>query len=167
MEPIGTLSNVSARPTASEWFGGRWLKMSSEEKDLYVSAYITGTVTGQHDLCIAQDRRIGEFMDAHKLKHLLFPEDCEQLISNYSYFVPNYSRTRKSRPSAYAKVLDDFYRHPECRMVPYFILLEHLNDKEFVDGDTLFHDVRAGKVDLGFLEIDGVENCYGAERSPR
>lgn len=154
----------TARPqTRWQMFGERWLLMSPDEKELYVSAYVAGTVSGQHDLCNAERSQIGDFMNAHKVKHLLYPGNCEELIGHYSHL-----ETVRIPWSAavYVKVLDDFYRHPECRMIPYFLLLEHLDDKEFVDGNTLFQNVRAGKVNLGFLEIEGVENCYGFQRKP-
>lgn len=145
-------------------FGGHWLAMSRDEKEHLVSTFISGFTMGQFDLCHAEQRKIGEYMHAHKLQRLFYPEDCEELIVKYSHFGTSGG---PASAAAYVKVLDDFYGHSECRMIPYDILLDHLDDKEFVDGNTLFENVRAGRVNLGILEIDDVENCYGVLRNTR
>jgi hypothetical protein len=102
-------------------------------------------------------------MDAHKLRHLFAPVDCHELTVRYSHFGRSLSPDYASQ---YVKVVDDFYRHPECRVIPYSMLMEHLDDGDFVDGDTLFRQVRAGKINFGFFSAwDGVEDCLPVGRS--
>jgi hypothetical protein len=61
--------------------------------------------------------------------------------------------------SAYTNVLDDFYRHSECRRMPYSVLLEHLNDEEFKSGEDLYKFVRSGPGWGFFTGFDGIEKC--------
>lgn len=161
--PSTPVGQTLQQETPAQIFGEYWLEMSPEQKELYVSTFIGSRVGGQHDLCIAEQRKIDEYMDAHKLRHLFYPVNCEELIARYSHFednrTPNYA-------SEYVQVLDDFYRHSECRVIPYSMLLDHLNDDEFVDGNTLFRNVRAGKINFGiFSGWDGIEDCLPIGRN--
>jgi hypothetical protein len=64
---------------------------------------------------------------------------------------------------AYITVINEFYKHPECRMMPYAALMEHLNDKEYQSGEELFQAVQTRRVDWGsFSGFDGMDKCYGA-----
>jgi hypothetical protein len=46
------------------------------------------------------------------------------------------------------------------------MLLDHLDDAEFVDGNTLFRNVRAGKINFGFFSgWDGIEDCLPIGRN--
>jgi hypothetical protein len=143
--PVG---HTLQQQTPAQMFGEHWVAMSREQKELYVSTFIESRVGGQHDLCKAEQRKIGEYMETHKLRHLFYPVDCGELIARYSHVegsgTPYYA-------SEYVKVLDDFYRHSECRVIPYSMLLDHLGDGEFVDGNTLFRNVRTGKINFGFF----------------
>jgi hypothetical protein len=65
--------------------------------------------------------------------------------------------------SAYTIVLDDFYRHPECRSMPYSVLLAHLNDNEFKSGEDLYKFVRSGP-GWGSFSIDGIARCLTGYR---
>jgi hypothetical protein len=157
-ETPGSPAGKTLQPQApAQMFGGHWLAMSREQKELYVSTFIEARVNGQHDLCDAEQRKVGDYMDAHKLHHLFYPADCESLIARYSHFEHGGSLRDASE---YVKVLDDFYGHSECRVIPYGMLLDHLDDDEFVDGDTLFRKVRGGKINFGFFSgWDGIEDC--------
>jgi hypothetical protein len=61
--------------------------------------------------------------------------------------------------AAYTQVLDHFYSHPECRRMPYSIVLSHLNDREFKSGEDLYHFVRSGPGWGSFSGFDGIEKC--------
>jgi len=60
--------------------------------------------------------------------------------------------------SEYASVLDTFYEHPECRVMPYVVLLQHLNDKEFRSGEDLFKLVHT-EHPTGWGLFSGFEPC--------
>ena len=63
--------------------------------------------------------------------------------------------------SDYTTVTDTFYQHPECRVMPYVILLEHLDDKDYLSGEDLFKLVHGGHPLWGsFTGFDGMEKCY-------
>jgi hypothetical protein len=67
--------------------------------------------------------------------------------------------------SKYVSVIDDFYRHPECRAMPYAAIMEHLDDKEYKAGEDLYKFVRSGDAQWGmFSGFDGMSDCYGVDK---
>lgn len=136
--------------------GDEWRSLSSQERQILVSAYLDGYGVGQAALCENIDREAEQFKIAHPDPNFLDP--CAQLKGRYSH--TGSIDDRASYTAAYTSVIDDFYKHPECRVMPYIDLLEHSNDREFKSGDELFHAAQTGQLHWGFFSgFDGMDKC--------
>jgi hypothetical protein len=153
---------ASPAPEPSD-FGGQWRRWSAQERNVYVSGFLAGASTSQRALCNDFEPHI-----------LSLKRDGEDYGSGFpcTHFEHRYShvgiRNIDTYAQEYVQVLNDFYKHPECRVMPYSILLEHMDDKEFRTGDQMFNAVQVGELHLGFLSgFDGMERCYGAKASTK
>jgi len=136
--------------------------MSQREKQIFVSAYLDGSSSGTSRLCNALEEQAAVL----KFKDGVAASDqpCLQ-------FRPVFTHGNKSAAATlhyvdpYVAVVDDFYMHPECRVMPYTVVMEHLADAEFKSGDDLYRSVRDGSASWGsFSGFDGIEKCYGVDR---
>jgi hypothetical protein len=141
--------------------GDEWRSWSVDQRQAYVSAYLDGQSAGQSNLC----RKIQQEAEIFKLHNdtAPFTDPCEQLVDKYSHVQRGYGIGPYT--NAYTSVIDAFYEHPECRMMPYFVLIEHLTDKEYKSGEELFKYVRSGP-DWGSFSIDGIDKCLSHTGRP-
>lgn len=102
-----------------------------------------------------------------KFRSKLEPDEdpCMQLRKKYSHV--EVGRGLAAYTVAYTSVIDDFYKHPECRMMPYSTLLEHLDDKEYKSGEDLYKFVRSGAAGWGSFSIAGIADCLGVDERKR
>ena len=148
--------------------GDEWLSLTPKEKQRYVIGFVDGWTVGSYTAC----RKIDDFAVLDNNKSEDMARKLENVIPSPSAFCmhlrPEFSKVRVSGNdatspsidiSAYTNVLDEFYRHPECRRMPYSILLEHLNDEEFKSGEDLYKFVRSGPSWGGFTGFAGIEKC--------
>ena len=129
--------------------------MTTYEKTIFVDGFIEGRHVGAEDICDT-----GAVILPRKPKpgdeNLSEYGRCEAMSGQYSHLDP------KTGDDAYIRVIDAFYSHPECRTMPYDMLLEHLNDSEYKSGEELYQYVRSGLVWGPFTGPKGFEKCYGA-----
>ena len=63
----------------------------------------------------------------------------------------------------YIVVLNDFYKHSECRTTPYATLMNHMNDAEFTTGEALYKRVRSGNIQWDYLgDFNSMDYCHRA-----
>lgn len=134
--------------------GDEWHNMTQLQKEIFVSAYMDGNSSGTSDLCNALDGREVLRDDSCMRSRRTYTHGNSNAVGSYSYVDP------------YVAVIDDFYKHSECRAMPYTAIMGHLNDAEFKSGDALYKFVRSGRAAWGaFSGFDGIQNCYGADRN--
>lgn len=143
--------------------GDEWRSWTKDQKHAYLVGFLDGQPAGASQVCNKMD-------DLTRLKN----PDPQNPVDSPSLRCRNareeYSKAHLIAPdpgtlggasldvTAYSNVLDDFYRHPECRAMPYVILLSHLDDKEFKSGEELFRYVRSDP-GWGSFTIPGIESC--------
>jgi hypothetical protein len=141
--------------------GDEWLSWTPNEKRFFVMGFVDGSGSGSVEACVKMD----DLTVVNDRK----PEDglldtpsarCRNAYGKFSKVRITGSGPRGAREdvSAYTNVLDDFYRYPECRAMPYSILLTHLDDNEFKSGEDLYKFVRSGP-GWGSFSVDGIERC--------
>jgi hypothetical protein len=153
--------------------GDEWLAFTPKEKQRYVIGFVEGWMVGSSKAC----RQIDDFTVLDNNKSADTARKLENVLPSPSAFCmhirPEFSKMQVSGGdmtsasidvSAYTNVLDDFYRHSECRRMPYSILLEHLNDEEFKSGEELYKFVRSGPGWGAFSGFDGIEKCLPGYR---
>lgn len=154
---------VSCKQTRTHFgFGDDWRSMSQLEKEAFVQGYLDGNGLGTVHLCNALEDQL----DGLKFKQNVPPADstCPHFAPAYTHGDRNaFATPRYADP--YVSVLNDFYEHRECRMMPYTVVMSHLNDAEYKSGEELFQFVRSGSAQWGFFSgFDDIEKCYGADR---
>ena len=139
--------------------GYQWLGWSSGQRQLYVEGYLDGQGTAQMNLCHDLESSFERERVADSV--VLKPEEspCVHFRRQYSHRsvggLDGYTRD-------YVSVIDGFYKHPECRMMPYAMLMEHLDDTEYQSGEAMFQMVHRGGAGWGFFSgLDGMESCMG------
>ncbi|SEF55834.1 hypothetical protein SAMN05421819_0412 [Bryocella elongata] len=137
-------------PTGPEWLG--W---TQTEKQKYVIGYLDGSALAISEHC--SQARASATWPGRKEPLTEEEQFCTSPARSYSHGKTDYLPTYTD---PYVKVMDDFYRHPECRSIPFSTLLEHLNDAEFTDGDSLFRKVHIEGVRWGGFTIPGIEDCF-------
>jgi hypothetical protein len=152
---VGLAACRRAQPTAApkqhSGLGDDWLSMTTSEKTIFVEGFIEGRYVGADDICntglviLPKKHRPGD-------ENLSEYERCGAMSGRYSHQDP------KTGEDAYIRVIDTFYSHPECRPMPYFTLLEHLDDAEYKSGEELYQFVRSGP-GWGQFTIDGIDKC--------
>jgi len=147
--------------------GEEWSSWSAAERRHYLVGYLEGHNAGMYETC--------------KLTDDLAAQDGQELYSNHRPSMRCVNASRKYSKahivytgeagrgkgldvSVYVKVLDIFYSHRECRIMPYEIILQHLNDQEFKSGDDLYKFVRSGPGWGAFSGFDGIEKCLPGYR---
>jgi len=159
--PIAALCSCRhAKPVPG--FGDQWRAMSRLERQSYVSAFIDGDNTGTFNLCKALNDKIVVL----KLKGGVDVTDdpCRQFAPTFTHGDTKAAGTL-NYVDPYVEVIDEFYTHPECRVMPFTVILEHLDDAEFKSGEALYRSVRQGTEHWGFFSgFDGIEQCYGVDR---
>lgn len=119
-----------------------------------MSAYLDGNGSGTTALCNALDRREVLGDESCMRSRPAYTHGDARVLGSLRYVDP------------YVAVIDDFYKHAECRAMPYRAIMKHLNDAEYKSGEELYKFVRAGDAAWGaFSSFDGIENCYGADRT--
>jgi len=150
--------------------GDEWLSWTSDQKRFYVAGFVDGWGNGSSEAC----EKIDDFTTigadnvtdpTHKFDNVIpLPSSrCRHASDHFSKARlsggdPTSGRGVFVDVSVYTNVLDDFYRHPECLRMPYFVLLAHLNDREFKSGEDLYKLVRSGP-GWGSFSIDGIDKC--------
>ena len=134
----------------------------TEHRQLYVSGFLNGQNV-QIDLCDRFDYSIHSIKLEDGVRLEVNEMPCQHFIHRYTHSqvgsLADYTR-------AYVTVIDDFYKHPECRVMPYASLMEHLDDKEYQSGDALFETAQTWRADWGsFSGFEGMDKCYGARAS--
>jgi hypothetical protein len=108
---IGALAQT---PSLARGRGQEWLSWSSDERTVFVGAYLQGYLMGKTYACIAAGELFGEHKPIRDLDQM--PDRrCFRRAKGYS---------RKA--DDYASVISSFYsKHPEYRDIPvdYFMLL--------------------------------------------
>jgi hypothetical protein len=151
--------------------GDEWRSWKPNQKRSYIVGFVDGWSTSSSKACdkiddfttIAQDNKADP---SHKFDNVLpLPSArCREASDKFSKEQLSGVDQTSLRGmfvdvSVYTNVLDDFYRHPECRPMPYSILLAHLNDNEFKSGEDLYKFVRSGPGWGFFSGFDGIEKC--------
>jgi len=127
--------------------------MSSTEKSSYVLGFIDGWNSGAADRCLSDTIYSGRH---YPHEDTMTPEGA--CMADSKHFTRRVMMSDDA--SAYTGVIDTFYSHPECRTMPYFALLEHLDDAEYKSGEELYQYVRSGPP-WGQFSVDGIDKCYG------
>jgi hypothetical protein len=143
--------------------GAEWLTMTRHEKQLFVSAYLDGISSGTFDLCNGLE---------NSALIIKIKDSIASGEGPCTHFRPRYTHTDTKAIATYeysdpyVNIIDGFYKHPECRVMPYTAILQHLNDAElFKSSDDLYMFVRSGDAHWGaFSGFEGIEKCYGADR---
>jgi len=136
--------------------GDDWLAMTPAERASTVDMFIGGWNVGSIDTCWALLGSIS--VDAWPGRGKTPPADlCNAATKQFTHV-----NLATGDVSAYTSVIDTFYSHPECRTMPYGLLLEHLNDAEYKPGEQFYQYVRSGLVWGHFTGPNGFEKCYGA-----
>jgi hypothetical protein len=152
--------------------GDEWRSWNTEQKRLYVTGFVDGWSTGSLEACdkiddfttIAQNDKAQN--PSYRFDSVIPLPSARCRLASDKFSKAQLSGADPTSPegmfvdvSAYTNVLDDFYRHPECRRMPYSTLLEHLNDNEFKSGEDLYKFVRSGPGWGFFSGFDGIEKC--------
>jgi hypothetical protein len=142
--------------------GDEWLMMTRHERQIFVSAYLDGTGTGTSDLC--NDLENNEVI--LKIKESVAPSNRTCI-----HFRPQFTHGKTDALATYeyadpyVSIIDGFYKHEECRAMPYTAIMQHLNDAEYKPSEDLYRLVRSGDARWGaFSGFEGIEKCYGADR---
>ncbi|MBB5056057.1 hypothetical protein HDF16_000726 [Granulicella aggregans] len=142
--------------------GGEWLMMTQHERQIFVSAYLDGTGAGTSDLCKDLENNVVIL----KMKDTVAPSDHPCI-----HFRPQFTHGKTDALATYnyadpyVAIIDGFYKHSECRAMPYTAIMQHLNDAEFKSSEDLYRLVRSGDASWGaFSGFEGIEKCYGADR---
>ncbi|HEY5055861.1 MAG TPA: hypothetical protein VII58_06855 [Acidobacteriaceae bacterium] len=133
------------------------MAMTAAEKTTYVMGFIDGWNEGASERCLAEANRPGP---PWPHEDTMTPEGA--CMADGKHFTRGVIMT--DDVSAYTSVIDAFYSHSECRMMPYPVLLEHLDDAEYKPGEEFYQFVRSGPP-WGAFSIEGVDKCYGAAQS--
>jgi len=151
------------RPTPAIGTGDEWRSWSASKREQYLVGYVEGHLAGTSQACKLADDRAEQDGKTLYVDH--FPSRrCQDAAPQYTqvHITSEDKATGRRRSldlSAYVNVLDTFYAHSECRMMPYEIILQHLNDKEYKSGDDLYKFVRSGPGWGTFSGFDGIEKC--------
>jgi hypothetical protein len=135
--------------------GEEWRSWKPEQQQEFVVAYLGGYERGQHALCSYTD-----FEDAFNKRSHSDPNDpdpCRRPRDVYSHVGSPFDWAAYTAP--YVSVINDFYKHPECRVMPYPFLMEHLVDREYMSGEDMFKLLQTGKAHWGSFEVEGMEKC--------
>jgi len=155
-------AQVSARsPRAG--FGEEWLAWTPQQRAEHTASFIDGATTTSYTICNAIDSSIPG--GTHLPSGTLIPrEECldiQKFSKGTGWKLANDGKTVDYGVSAYTTVIDELYKHPECLVMPYDTVLEHLNDKEYVSGSELFKKLQSGQAAWGnFSGFDGMDKCY-------
>lgn len=139
--------------------GYEWLSWTPEQRQLYVGGFLDGQ-NQQIELCEKLDWSIRNLKldDDVRLEANEMP--CQHFVHKYTH---SQVGDWNSYTRAYVSVIDDFYKHPECRVMPYAALMDHLNDKEYQSGEELFRTVQTSHGEWGsFSGFEEMRKCYGA-----
>lgn len=139
--------------------GDEWLSWSRAQKETYVIAYIDGHAVGQQRICQNLDQQ-GWLLKPTTNFNSNVSEPCQALKTDYSHIDPKFFGHNEA-VDPYVAVIDDFYKHPECRVMPFVVLLENLNDEQFKSGDELYKYVQTDAEWGAFSGFDGMDKCYG------
>ena len=148
--------------------GDEWRSWSPEQRAGYVQGYLDGHVFGIGQTCEAADWQSFDIPGGAKLTPEML-QICQQKIHNYSRgtSVDQVMRGAAIDITPYTGVLDAFYEHPECRVMPFPIILNHLDDEEYMTGEELFRYLQGGPNPGGrgrswgfFTGFDGMDKCY-------
>jgi hypothetical protein len=148
--------------------GDEWRSWSAAERRQYLVGYLEGQLAAVYKTCHLSDDFAEQ--DGQTLYPNHFPSRrCTDAAPKYSKARVDFAdeSTGKGRSldvSVYTNVLDTFYSHRECRIMPYEIILQHLNDQEFKSGDDLYKFVRSGPGWGAFSGFDGIEKCLPGYR---
>ncbi len=152
--------------------GDEWRSWSPAQRTGYVEGFLDGRLSGLGQACDAADWQSYDIPGGSKLSPEMV-QLCQQKIKTYTRFTP-IDQLMRGAPldvTAYTSVLDAFYAHPECRVMPFPTILNHLNDEEYMSGDELYEYLRGGANPGGrgkswgfFTGFDGMDKCYGADR---
>jgi hypothetical protein len=146
-------------------FGDDWQSFTRLQKESFVSGFIDGATNSAVALCNKMKSHILVLKFDNETKAPSDPADspCLQFRPRYSHVIPG-DAWKLSYVDPYVQVMDDFYRHPECRIIPYTVIMDHLNDEEYKSGEDLYRFVRSGNAPWGsFTGFDGMEKCYGVD----
>jgi len=138
--------------------------MTLIQKQIYVSGFLDGNNSGSAGLCfdLEQQTNIVELKPPRDLDPSDHP--CMRIRRSYSHG-NSFQIGTFGYVEPYITVIDDFYKHAECRAMPYPFLMEHLDDAEYRSGEDLYKFVRSGDAAWGsFSGFDGIENCYGVDQ---
>lgn len=143
--------------------GEEWRRMSQREKQIFVGAFLDGNTSGNLRLCNALEAKVAvlKFQDGVAASD----HPCLQFGPVFTHGDTKAAATLHY-VDPYVAVVDNFYTHPECRVMPYHVVMQHLDDAEFKSGADLYRSVRDGSASWGlFSGFDGMENCYGVDRN--
>lgn len=138
--------------------GDEWLSWPRSQRETFVIAFIDGHSAGQQRVCDNLEEKGWLLRPVPPDPNILIP--CDQLKSGYTHLDPKFFGHSEA-VDPYVTTIDDFYRHPECRVMPYEILLENLNDGQFKSGEDLYHYVQTDAAWGAFSGLNGIEKCYG------
>lgn len=142
-----------------QWgLGEEWMSWTQEQRQLYVSGFLVGQSVGQRSLCSNIDEKVEVF--TLRTRDRLDPAEtpCLHLRQTYTHTQVG---SLETYAAAYVSVIDDFYKHPECRVMPYSTLLTHLNDREYKSGEDLFNLVHTGHPNWGSFTVPGgTQSCF-------
>jgi len=149
------------RPSAKVGSGEEWRSWKPEQRQTFVAAYLYGYSLAQHDLCGPTD--VEDNLTNRPHTNLDDPNPCRTPRDTYTHIGsqlgPYFDTAAFTAP--YVSVIDDFYKHPECRVMPYGELMTHLVDKEYMSGDDMYRLLQSGHAAWGaFSGLKGIEKCY-------
>jgi hypothetical protein len=144
--------------------GDEWRSWKPIQRAAFVEGFVDGQSFGSAETCSSVD---DSFTEGTKLPPGALMPSAVCIAARKTYtrgHLISSSATLKGATfdvSEYTSVLDIFYEHPECRVMPYNVLLEHLNDKEYRSGEDLFklvHSEHPGGWGF-FTGFDGMDKC--------
>jgi len=133
--------------------------MTSAEKAATMDAFIGGWNTGSRDTCesLLGSVSVKAWPGGGKTP---IEDLCRTSSKQFTH-----GNVAVGDLSAYTNVIDTVYSHPECKPMPYFVMLEHLHDGEYKPGEEFYQYIRSGPPWGAFTGFDGIEKCYGAARA--
>jgi hypothetical protein len=129
--------------------GDRWRSWSPLQRETYVAGFING-----HSIAVEQT------CEALSDKGITPRDRCRDAGPRYSRM--QLDGTVDGYAVPYTLAIDDFYKHTECRSMPFETLLEHLNDREYKSGEDLYKLVHTGKIEWGGFSIPDIDKCLSS-----
>lgn len=133
---IGALAQA---PSAARGKGQEWLSYSSDERNVFVGAYLQGYLMGKTDACNAAGELFGEHQPISDLDQM--PERrCFRRAKGY---------TRKAED--YTSIITSFYaEHPEYRDIPVDYFMQLFTNDQYRTVDSIEQGIRKGEVRTTF-----------------